>query len=332
MFQQIFPEPAKGSTVVLNSDEAPFDLMGWEGIEAERKAFDVAQELGYAFDFVDAAPAVNQILADRLDRIGSNPRPKTWELEAEAVAAGDMEAPFPIHQQDTGNCVAAALEMMGQQRSILETRLMKEEEKIRPWFTPWLYAISRNQIGGGMSGAGSTGAWGARGVNQYGVLFADDEGVPAYSGTSDSWGNKRNVNNPVYQKFFEVAQDNKIKIVRIRDVEKMAECLDAGILLTIASGQGFNVKKYKGFHTFQPSGSWSHQMHFTDIIRDPFPAFYRGNQWGPNAHGQPLNGERPGGAWNQMEDVEKEIRSSRVEVYGYFDFEGHPGGIQPGIL
>lgn len=333
MFQQVFPDPSNGPLIVLNSDEAPRSLMGWDGPLAERIAFAACQEAGFAAEYQDVQEQADFILQRRLKIIGDlGPRPFTWELEAEAVSAGKLEAPFPIHLQDTGNCVAAAIEMMGQQRSIIESTLMKQEEKIRPWFTPFIYAVSRNQIGGGLSGAGSTGAWGARAVAEYGILFADDKGVPPYAGTSDQWGNRRNVSNPEYEKFFPVASDNKAKIIKLTSVEKMAECLDAGILIAIASMQGFDVREYKGFHVFRPSGSWAHQMHYTDVIRDPFFAFYRGNQWGPNAHGDPLNGERRGGAWNLAEDVEKEIRSSETEVYGYFDFEGEPGPIEPGIL
>lgn len=333
MFQQVFQVVGAPPLVVMESNQAPADLMGWAGSYEERKAFESAVDLGFAAFYEDVAKDVDRILQRRIGIIGSEgPRPFTWQLEKEAVLSEKLDAAFPIHQQDTGNCVAAGIEMMGQQRSILEVVLFKQEEKVRPWFTPWIYAISRNQIGGGINGAGSTGAWGARAVAEYGVLFADDENVPPYLGTSDDWGGRRNVSNPEYEKFFDIASDNKIKIVKISDVDKMAECLDAGILLTIASGQGFNVREYKGYHVFQPSGSWAHQMHYTDIIREPFFAFYRGNQWGPKAHGEPMNGERPGGAWNLVEDVAKEIRSSQVEVYGYFDFEGHSGPVEPGIL
>jgi hypothetical protein len=333
MFRQVFSDPPSGPVVVLESSQAPARLMGWEGPLAERVAFEACLEAGFAHEWEDVAEQCNRIIQYRLRRIGATgPRPKTWDLEVEAVASGKLGGKFPIHLQDTGNCVAAAIEMLGQQRSIIETVLFKQEERIRPWFTPYIYAVSRNQIGGGMSGAGSTGAWGARAVNEYGVLFADDEGVPSYAGTSDDWGNRRNVNNPEYEKFFAVAADNKISIVRMNNVEKIAEAIEAGIMFAVASMQGFDVREYKGFHCFRPSGSWAHQMHWTDVLRDPFPALYRGNQWGPNAHGKPLNGERPGGAWNLFEDVEKEIRSSSVEVYGFFDFAGDPGPIEPGIL
>jgi len=319
--------------VVLESDHAPADLMGWMGPYDERKAFDAAVEAGIAATYDDVAEQCDAILARRLGIVGADnagPRPFTWDLEAELVAAGVIAEPFPVHTQDTGNCVAAAIEMLGQQRQLVEIALFRQEEKPRPWFTPWIYAISRNQIGGGMNGAGSTGAWGARAVAEYGVLFADDEGVPAYHGTSDRWGSRRNVTNPEYAKFFDLAADNKAKIVKFTDVSKMLVAIEAGIMLSIASGQGFSVREYKGFHTFRPSGSWSHQMHFTDVIRNPFVALYRGNQWGASAHGRPLHGERPGGAWNLAEDIERELRSA--SVYGFFDFEGEPDQIDPGIL
>ena len=317
--------------IVLEAADAPQKLMGWRGTGEERRAFEAAVEAGAAAEYGDVAEKCDAIIAGRLAAIGEGARrPFTWELEAELVREGVMEKPFPVHTQDTGNCVAAAIEMLGQQRQIIEVAIFRQEERPRPWFTPWVYAISRNQIGGGMSGAGSTGAWGARAVAEYGVLFADDEGVPPYHGTSDRWGSRRNVTRPEYAEFFDVAADNKAQIVKFTDVEKMLDAVEAGIPLSIASNWGFSVREYKGFHCFRPSGSWSHQMHFTDVRRDPFVALYRGNQWGPKAHGTPRNGERPGGAWNLADDIARELRTA--SVYGFFDFEGEPAPIDPGIL
>jgi hypothetical protein len=65
-------------------------------------------------------------------------------------------------------------------------------------------------------------------------------------------------------------------------------------------------------------------MHITDIRRVPELMFYRMNQWGPG-HTKPLNNETPGGAWNLATDLERELKSRQVEVYGYSRFKGHPG-------
>jgi hypothetical protein len=134
-----------------------------------------------------------------------------------------------------------------------------------------------------------------------------------------------NVRNPEYANFFDVSRDNKVEIVKATTVDQMAELLDAGYMLTIGSMQGFKRQEvYKGLHIYRPLGTWPHQMHITDLRRDPELMFYRMNQWGAD-HTKPLNGEQPGGAWNLASDLEDELRDRDVEVYGYCNFQGEPG-------
>jgi hypothetical protein len=142
------------------------------------------------------------------------------------------------------------------------------------------------------------------------------------------------VRRPEYQEFFDVAKDNKIQIARLQSVDEIEAVLEAGRMVTIASTRGFRMdtRTVDGHHVFVPSGTWYHQMHFTDVIRKPIHAFYRGNQWGPDVHGKPLNGETPGGAWNLVEDVDRELRDRQVEVYAYFDFDGDATDPDLGIL
>jgi hypothetical protein len=163
-------------------------------------------------------------------------------------------------------------------------------------------------------------------VNEYGTLFADDKDVPTYKEVCDSWGNRRNrgkVDGAEYTRFAPVASDNKIAVVRATDIDQMIALLDAGYMLTIASGWGFEAVEYKGHIVYRKRGSWGHQMHITDIMREPFVAFRRENQWG-ESHVKALGPNSPaGGAWNLVEDVEKEFKSG-IEVYGYRNFEGTP--------
>lgn len=301
---------------------------GWLGPNAEKRAWDTVR--GLCPDSAWPRGSTYCEFSERIATIRNRHttyanRPFTWDMERKLYATGRL--PFeliPTHTQDTGNCVAAGLAGTGMKLQVLEIALGGEEEKFRMWDVPWIYAISRNQIGGGMVGAGSTGVWGARAVNEYGVLFAEDAGVPPYAGRSDDWGRRSNVRNPVYQPYFDVAADNKVEIVRATSVDEMADLMDAGYMLTIASFQGFRVETYKGLHTYRPSGSWAHQMHITDMRRDPELMFYRMNQWGPD-HTKPLNGETPGGAWNLASDLDKELQDGNVEVYGYCTFAGEPG-------
>lgn len=314
----------------------PTQLMGWLGEKAELRAFDAACECGMAHEFLDVESEVCG--QQHAPAVAAVKRPFTWDMERQLYKQGKL--PFeliPTQRQDTGNCVGDGLVMTGQKRQVIEIAAKFQEETWRPWFTPWVYAVSRNQVGGGMSGAGSTGAWGARAVNEFGVLFSDDPGVPAYAGTSDQWGTRRNagdIASTPYGKFAAMASDNKIQIARIRDTTQLRTALAAGKMATIASWRGYKMQPQivDGLAVFVPSGGWSHQMHFTDEITDPFPAFYRGNQWGPNAHGDPLNGETPGGAWNREEDLDAEIKRGGVVIYVYFDFNGDPGPPDYGIL
>lgn len=297
---------------------------GWLGWRAERRAFAMARGRWHDSyrEFYELAEKLPGLTLKYKDR------PFTWDLERKLHATGRLPWELiPTHTQDTGDCVAAGLAGAGMKLQVIEIALGGEEETFREWFVPWIYAVSRNQIGGGMRGAGSTGVWGARAVNQYGVLFSDDPDVPGYRGTSDAWGSRRNagsIEQAAYGKYKPVAEDNPVAITRLSSVSEMADVIDAGMQITIASSQGFRVTTYKGLHVYRPSGSWSHQMHITDIRRDPELMFYRMNQWGPG-HTKPLNGETPGGAWNLATDLERELRGRDREVYGYNHFKGDPG-------
>ena len=308
---------------------------GWLGPEAERRAWedarvdeDIALFAGEAREkplYREYDEAEGDILA-RITYFKG--RPFTWNLERKLHATGRLPHPLiPTHTQDTGNCVAAGLAGAGMKLQMIEISIGGQEEKFREWFVPWIYAVSRNQIYSGMSGAGSTGVWGAKAVNEYGVLFTDDADVPPYEGTSDRWGQRKyagQISRAIYGGYAKYAKDNPVEITRLTSVDQMVNVMDAGMQITIASKQGFRVSTYKGLHVYKPAGAWSHQMHITDIRRDPELMFYRMNQWGPG-HTKPLNGETPGGAWNFASDLEKELHWKQVEVYGYSRFKGHPG-------
>jgi len=318
-----------------------FPPYGWLGYLEEREAWEatrVMEELmlwevntdngvqpqRYIYNEFDQYPKKELIARQKIYKN----REFTWDLERRLHAQGLVPySLIPTFFQDTGDCVAAALAGAGQKLQMLEIAIEGEEEKFREWFVPWIYALSRNQIGTGMRGAGSLSIWGARAANEYGILFSDDPNVPKYKGTSDEWGNIHNhgpIEKSEYWDFASFAKDNPIEVVRATSVEHMESLLDAGMQLTIASYQGFRVGEYRGLHVYNPSGRWSHVMHITDIRREPELMFYRMNQWGAS-HAVPLNGETPGGAWNFASDVDKEL-SKDTEVYGYSRFAGDDSG------
>jgi hypothetical protein len=299
-----------------HGDTPPAHLMGWAaeelgGMKAVEAEFEKLAANFSSFESVigSAAPAPLK-------------RKKVWEY-GKLVNGGQH---LPTGYQETGDCVSWGMRQAGQYRSAWEIAGNYEEEKFRYWFAPWIYGTSRVDIGGNrLRGAGSMGSWAAAAVLKYGILFDDDEGVPAYSGRiADSWG------YGVPKQFYDVAHDNLVQsAVRLESVEQVRAALlsEEPCLVTIASNQGWAMQpvNYKGFHCFRASGWFGHQTCFLDWMDDPFPATYRQNSWGPNAHGTPLNGEPPGGAWWRAEDLEHEIRTNDVELYAISLFQGEKG-------
>jgi len=293
--------------------QPPTDLMGWLGLDEEKRSMARLEELGLT------AP-----LADVLPRVATDEPagPPVWDL-ARALFGGQH---MPTPRQETGDCTCVAEKVQKQFRQVVQIVEEHREQKYRPVFAPFTYYAARQKVlQGRIRGAGATGAAVAEAVTRYGTLFEDDEGVPAYSGPiADLWGN----GGGGVERFEGVAVDNPVrKVVRLRTVDEIRLAIQARRLVLIASSRGFRMQPvaYRGFHVFVPQGTWMHQMTLLAWMDDPFPAAYRGNQWGPHAHGQPLHGEWPGGAWNRAEDLEQELRGKYVEVYCYWDFEAEPG-------
>ena len=296
----------------------PDHFYGWLGPLAEKEAKRDLYARGL-LKSVSFDEAVERRLVVAADPVVQRP---VWELAKEVLGRE-----YVVGRQEIGDCVSWGMKQAGEIRQIIEIA-MGQEEKWRPWFAPWIYAVSRNQIGGGLSGDGSLGSWAAAAVSKYGVLFADDPGVPPYSGSlARTWGSRSNVRNPVYEPFFKVAEDNPCVCVEVKTVEDAVKMIrDYRRPLTIASMRGFQMqpRTYRGKHVFVPSGTWAHQMCFVEY--DPeLPALYRLNSWGPDAHGKPLNGEIAGGAWNLLDDIEREFKTMDVECFALVEFEGEPG-------
>jgi len=314
------------STGLAFGHNPPWSLMGWRGIDEERRDRDALYGDGLLANFSDLSLEDEDKLKEKYIPI--------WDLQRE-LFGGKL---IPTHRQETGDCVAEGATGTCQELTVWQITQEHKEQRYRPIFSPYYYATGRNQILGGMSGAGSTGAAMAKAINKYGTLFSDDEGVPKYSGAlADKWGHRRNagpIEQAEYAEFAKIAHDNPANFVRLTTVEEIARAILSGIFPTIASSRGFKMKcrEEKGFHCFVPSGTWMHQMRFSAVMYDPFFAFYRMNTWGPDAHGPPLNGELPGGGWNHAEDVEKELKGRDVEVYGFYLLKAEPGEADEGGL
>lgn len=295
-------------------DKPPRHLMGW----MEDLATDAAKEyasLQTPFEIQGQPPP--------------QPPPPIWTLTKKLNEGKHL----PTFEQLIGDCVAAGLAQAGARLQVAEIVAQFQEEVLRPWFVPFIYGISRVQIGGGqIDGDGSTGTWGAAAVKKYGVLFDDDQNVPEYSSTiARGWGHRP---GPPEQHILQ-AQDRPVQTTaRLSRTDQIREALCNYYPITIASARGFQMKPVNrdGFHVWIPSGTWMHQMCLIAWMDEPFQAAYRLNSWGPHAHGIPMNDEPPGGAWCTAECLAEELRWNSTEVYTYSGFAGFPSAPNRGLI
>lgn len=275
---------------------------------------------------------IDDVLEEIAGRIGLS-RDKYLQECKELPAIWNMRRklglPTTTFKQEVGDCVAASKKQSDDDRLAFR-KYMGEELQPLNCFPPYLYAISRNQILGGLSGDGSTGSAIVQAQNKYGTLFMEDEGVPEYSGSiARSWGSRRYVNleSAPYYKFVPVARNNVSYYVPLNSAEEVFNATACGLFPIIASTWGFSFKVIEGVLCYVHTTTWYHQMYFCAVREKPFKAVFRRNSWG-DSHGQGLNPndeEYKGGAWQSLESLEQELRSSRgIEVFACYDLVPEP--------
>lgn len=243
-----------------------------------------------------------------------------WEY-AKKVNGGKH---LPTFRQEVGDCVSQGAANAVNYLSCMEIARLGDAEKYRPAFQPYIYGISRVQIGKDrINGDGSIGAWAAEGVKLFGVLFGDEEGVPTYSGeVARSWGRRP---GPPPQ-FVEKAKPHIVKTVSpVRTYDDVKEALLNGYPVTVASNRGFQMKGRvdRGKLWGVPAGTWMHQMAFIGVDDDSArPGSYCLNSWGPNAHGSPPDDAPPGGFWVDADTVTQMV--SQGDSFAFSQFEGFP--------
>jgi hypothetical protein len=182
------------------------------------------------------------------------------------------------------------------------------------------------QIGKGRLGrdGGRLGSWAAEGVQKYGVLAADEPGVPAYSGgLAKQWGTA----GPPAE-MIELAKPHLVRsAARVTTYEQLRDGLYNGYSATIASMKGWamKLKDDGGKSWFTGRDTWPHQMWIAGFDETGSrPGIYRGNNWGETAHGPQLDGPA-GGGWQDADDIAKELRDSGTECFLFSQFDGFPG-------
>lgn len=223
------------------------------------------------------------------------------------------------YPQEIGDCVSFGAKNVMEVLQCVEIDLRGEREQFHPIFPPFIYGVSRVQIGGGqISGDGSVGSWAADGAKKYGILRSDAPGCPSYSGSvAKSWGRS----GPP-KEFLEFAKPNIVKTTApVRNASEAKAAILNGYPVTVASNVGYegayytkNGKKFK-----KRGGNWGHQMCFIGVDDD---GFYELNSWGEDAFEPPLNDEPPGGFWVSYEDADRQL--SQDDSFAWSQFDGFP--------
>lgn len=281
---------------------------GWAGPEEVKNAAPIVAGM-QPFKIVGAAP-------------GEDNSRKNVRLWDHAIAV--LGRHIPNYAQETGDCVSFGAKNAISYVLVTQMKTGPPGIEYHENFPPYIYGISRVQIGGGRlgGGAGSVGAWAAKGVMEYGVLRSDEAGV-AYSGRlADQWGRGKGPPKEVIEK----AKQFLVKTTSpIRSAAEARDALCNGYPVTIASDWGStNMREVDGRIVAKRNTNWPHQMCLIayDGATGSEPYFYVINSWGENAHPKPLQGEPPGGFWIRSSDVDYITRQG--DSFAFSNFDGFP--------
>ena len=241
-------------------------------------------------------------------------------------------AHIPTWRQESGDCVSMGWSNAVAYRMGVQIAQEQRNELLKIPFPPYMYGISRVQIGKRQlgRGAGSVGAWAAQGSQAYGVYPIDQATKDGfvYSGRlADQWGQQ----GPP-QKAIDYADDFRIRTVsQVRSWEDVRDALVHGYPVTIASNVGFDGGSFDedGKRWLRPRGRWAHQMCVIGV--EDRPGRKKGasilNSWGADAHPKPLNDEPPGSFWADAETIQRIV--AQGDSWAFSDFDGFPAPDDP---
>jgi hypothetical protein len=224
--------------------------------------------------------------------------------------------------QQIGDCVSWGMKHAIEYLQVMDRLVRNRPVAFRYAFSPYLYGIGRVYIGGGRLGNedGSLGLWQAEGVKRYGVLFADEPGVPAYSGAvAKAWGDPNPA--PDLDKWKSKGQERLVKAYSlVRNTQEMRDYLADGYGATVASNVGYEMlPRSDGYH--YEKEPWAHQMYVYGYGPDYFLIL---NQWG-DVHGRlkdfDTGEDLPVGTLRIKDrSMQKMIDAGETIVYSQFDY------------
>lgn len=278
---------------------------GWLGLDEERRAFDLLTDShGELFtDLKGLAERLKPRLEDEIrkhliaklmEELPIDSGFMLWAAQNKVFIDSAMRALLAPGPQDIGNCVAYAAALCIALSLAQEIFLTGDPEAALVPYIPWLYGIGRVYVGGNrIRGDGSLGTWQIEAVHKYGVLWADEPGLPGplpegSASVGRAWGSQK----VILDKWKDRAVDYPVG--QHTEIKSFDDLWNATVDLqqswTIASDQGFRdggVDSRYGIRIWRPSGNWGHQMHGRGCFEIKGQRFAEvGNQWGFKYHKQ----------------------------------------------
>lgn len=234
----------------------------------------------------------------------------------------------PDFPQATGDCTSFGQKHVTNDLQAVQIVMNSERQKWRPVFPPFFYGASRVYIGRGRLGNedGSLGSWIAEAALKYGVLWADEPGVPEYSGAvAKAWGDPNPAND--LDKFKDIAKNYLFgKAVLVTSWDQLVEAISNGYPVNTCSNIGYDMlPSSDGFH--RQTDNWGHSMEVygvDDNSKDPYALIK--NSWG-DCHGHLKDFESdedlPLGTLRvRRADMEKHLWGQ--DTYAYSHLNGFP--------
>ena len=192
-----------------------------------------------------------------------------------------------------------------------------------------IYGGSRNEIGGGVFGGGSTGHWAVKWLQKYGVLIRKKYGeydLTKYSAAKAYKYGREGCPDALEP----IAKEHPVKSSAIcKTYEQLRDCIYNGSPVPVCSRIGFGASKgnkrdRQGFLKPQRRGGWNHCMLFAafdDEYRRPGALCF--NSWGPEWVGGPTRGPQPAGTfWIDADVVTQMLQFS--DSHALSAYQGFP--------
>lgn len=221
---------------------------------------------------------------------------------------------WPWHgPQQTGDCaaqaIAGAIEIDTAVQSEIDRRLMW-----RAVNRGAIYGGGRVTIGkGAIRGDGLVPSWGLQYVDEFGILWQDEPGVPPYSGAQmNDWGR-----NGVPTKFLALMKPFAgLQYARCSSAQDVCNAINAGHPVPFGSMQWGTdlIKLIEGRNVAFDTTNWPHAQIVTGYdgtLKNGQRLFRVLNSWGPNAHTpqSQMPGDHPGAyyiTWETMDQICRE--------------------------